>query len=148
MHRLTSTTSQFISRPNIEATKAASLDVFLTHHLLSAGSLLKLPRAPFRRHLERLQVDFSHIRHRDAFMRTTLTLDADVAAKARRGAAKLGKPFKSVINSALRIGLDEVLKPPAAKPYRAKSFPMGLKPGFSYDNIGELLAQAEGEDYK
>jgi len=25
---------------------------------------------------------------------------------------------------------------------------MGLKPGFSYDNIGELLAQAEGEDYK
>ena len=51
-------------------------------------------------------------------MRTTLTLDPDVAAKARRGAAKLGKPFKSVINSALRIGLDEVLKPAAAKPYR------------------------------
>ena len=81
-------------------------------------------------------------------MRTTLTLDADVAAKAKRGAARLGKPFKSVINAALRIGLDEVLKPAAAKPYRTKSFPMGLKPGFSYDNIGELLAQVEGEDYK
>ena len=49
-------------------------------------------------------------------MRTTLTLDPDVSAKARRGAAKLGKPFKEVVNSALRIGLDEMLKPAAAKP--------------------------------
>ena len=81
-------------------------------------------------------------------MRTTLTLDADVAAKAKRGAARLGKPFKSVINAALRIGLEEVLKPAAAKPYRAKPLPLGLKKGFSYDNIGELLAQIEGEDYR
>ncbi len=81
-------------------------------------------------------------------MRTTLTLDPDVAAKAKRSAARLGKPFKSVINSALRIGLDEVLKPAAAKPYRSKPLPLGLKPGFSYDNIAELIAQVEGEDYK
>jgi hypothetical protein len=81
-------------------------------------------------------------------MRTTLTLDPDVAAKAKRGAARLGKPFKSVINSALRIGLDEVLKPPATKPYHVKSLPMGLKKGYSYDNIGELLEQLEGPNYK
>jgi hypothetical protein len=96
----------------------------------------------------KFRVDFSFKRHHDACMRTTLTLDADVAAKAKRGASRLGKPFKSVINAALRIGLDEVLKPAAAKLYRTKSFPMGLKPGVSYDNIGELLAQVEGEDYK
>jgi hypothetical protein len=81
-------------------------------------------------------------------MRTTLTLDADVAEKAKRGAARLGKPFKSVINSALRIGLDEVLNPAAARPYHTKSRPLGLRPGLSYDNISELLAQAEGEDHK
>jgi hypothetical protein len=81
-------------------------------------------------------------------MRTTLTLDADVAAKARRGAARLGKPFKTVINSALRIGLDAVLKPAAAKPYRVKPIPMGLKKGYSYDNIGELLEQLEGPHYR
>src|SRR5437867_3218800 len=46
-------------------------------------------------------------------MRTTLTLDPDVAAKARQGARKLGRPFKEVINAALRIGLDHVLNPPA-----------------------------------
>jgi hypothetical protein len=80
-------------------------------------------------------------------MRTTLTLDADVAAKAKRGAAKLGQPFKSVINAALRIGLDELLKPPAAKPYRTRPHSMGLRRGFSYDNIAELLARVEGEDH-
>jgi hypothetical protein len=81
-------------------------------------------------------------------MRTTLTLDHDVAAKAKRGASRLGQPFKTVINSALRIGLDEVLKPKAAKPYRVKPIPMGLKKGYSYDNIGELLEQLEGPNYK
>ncbi len=35
-------------------------------------------------------------------MRTTLTLDPDVAAKVKRGAKKLGKPLKKVINAALR----------------------------------------------
>ena len=81
-------------------------------------------------------------------MRTTLTLDEDVAAKARKAGARLGKPFKEIINSALRIGLEEVLKPGGAKPYKTKPFPMGLRPGFSYDNIPELLARIEGEDYK
>jgi hypothetical protein len=81
-------------------------------------------------------------------MRTTLTLEPDIAAKAKKGAAKLGKPFKDVINAALRIGLDEVLHPPTAKPYSMKGRPMGLRPGLNLDNIGELLAQLDGETYK
>jgi hypothetical protein len=80
-------------------------------------------------------------------MRTTLTLDPDVAAKARQGAAKLNKPFKEVINSALRIGLEEVLNPKTTRPYRTKPRPLGLRRGFSYDNISELIASAEGEDH-
>ena len=78
-------------------------------------------------------------------MRTTLTLDPDVAAKAKRAARQLGKPFNEVINSALRI---EVPDPKPAKPYKTKALPMGLRPGLSYDNISELLAQAEGEDHR
>jgi hypothetical protein len=87
------------------------------------------------------------LRHHDACMRTTLTLDPDVAAKAREGAARLHKPFKEVINAALRVGLDEILAPPTAKPYRTKPRPMGLRRGFNYDNISELIASAEGEDH-
>jgi hypothetical protein len=81
-------------------------------------------------------------------MRTTLTLDPDIAAKARKGAVKLRKPFKEVINAALRVGLDEILAPPAAKPYRTKPRTLGLRRGFSYDNISELIAAAEGEDHQ
>ncbi len=77
-----------------------------------------------------------------------MTLDADVASKARKTAAKLGKPFKVVINAALRLGLDQLLQPPAARPYRTKPRPMGLRQGFSYDNVAELIARAEGEDYQ
>ena len=80
-------------------------------------------------------------------MRTTLTLDPDIAAKARKGAAKLHKPFKEIINAALRAGLDQVLAPPAARPYRTKPRPMGLRQGFNYDNISELVAAAEGENH-
>jgi len=80
-------------------------------------------------------------------VRTTLTLDPDVSAKARKGAARLGKPFKEVVNSALRIGLDEILRPAGAKPYKTKPRPMGLRTGLSYDNVAELLTQAEGEDH-
>lgn len=78
-------------------------------------------------------------------MRTTLTLDPDVAAKAKEGAARLRKPFKDVINAALRAGLDDVLAPPAAKPYRTKPRQLGLRPGLNYDKISELIAIGEGE---
>lgn len=80
-------------------------------------------------------------------MRTTLTLDPDVSAKIKRTVAELRKPFKVVVNDLLRASLEKSSKP-KARPYRIKPFPMGLKPGYNYDNIGELLAQAEGEDYK
>lgn len=80
-------------------------------------------------------------------MRTTLTLDPDVSAKARQAAARQRKPFKQIVNTALRAGLEEMLRPAAAKPYRTKPRPLGLRAGFSYDNIAELLARAEGEDH-
>ena len=84
-----------------------------------------------------------------AFLRDAVgtgQLDPDVAAKAKRGAAKLHRPFKDIINAALRIGLDEVLNPPRNKPYRTKARPLGLRDGRNYDNVAELLSRAEGEN--
>jgi hypothetical protein len=54
-------------------------------------------------------------------MRTTLTLDPEVAAKAKAGAAALGKPFKEVVNAALRLGLEQVLRPPDSKHHGERS---------------------------
>jgi hypothetical protein len=81
-------------------------------------------------------------------MRTTLTLNKDVADEAKKLVVKLGKPFKQVINEALRIGLQQLQRPKKRKPYDYKPHKMGLRPGLSLDNIGELLAQVEGDDYK
>lgn len=79
-------------------------------------------------------------------MRTTINLDHDVIERARAISADLGEPFKTVINRALRIGLDHVEEPAVCQPYETKPQAMGLKPGRNLDNIQELLAQIEGED--
>jgi SOS response regulatory protein OraA/RecX len=81
-------------------------------------------------------------------MRTTLSLDEDVLARARALAARLKIPFKTVVNEALRAGLRETEKPAKQRRYRTIPKAMGLRPGFSYDNVQELLAQAEGEDFR
>ena len=78
-------------------------------------------------------------------MRTTLTLDEDVAQKARAVVAQSRRPFKQIINEALRAGLERLERPAAGKPYRTKPRPMGLRAGRNLDNIQELLAQTEGE---
>jgi len=81
-------------------------------------------------------------------MRTTLTLSDDVASKAKARAAAMRRPFKDVINEALRMGLEAMDQARPAKSYRTKPRPMGLREGLSYDNIGDLLAAAEREDFR
>ena len=81
-------------------------------------------------------------------MRTTINLDEDVLQRSRELAAKLNRPFRAVINEALRRGLLEVEKPTLRRPYRTKARPLVLRPGINLDNIHELLSQVEGEDYR
>jgi hypothetical protein len=79
-------------------------------------------------------------------MRTTLTIDNDVLERARTISAKLRTPFKTVINEALRAGLDHVQQSAKGRRYQTKPHAMGLKAGRNINNIQELLAQIEGED--
>ncbi len=81
-------------------------------------------------------------------VRTTLTLDDDLAARLKAEVRRSGNSFKQVVNEVLRRGIDS---PPPAAP--ARPFPilvrdLGLRPGLSLDNIGELLEQIEGPLYK
>ena len=78
-------------------------------------------------------------------MRTTLTLDADVAQKARALVVRSRRPFKQIINEALRTGLARLERPAAGKPYRTRPRPLGLREGCSLDNVQELLARVEGK---
>lgn len=79
-------------------------------------------------------------------MRTTLTLDRDVSAKAKSLVKQSGRPFKQIINEALRVGLEHLATPPRAKPYRAKVYSLAIRPGYSLDSVRELLSEVEGED--
>lgn len=79
-------------------------------------------------------------------MRTTLSIDDDVMDRARALATKLRTPFRTIVNEALRAGLDQVEQPAQHRRYKTKPNAMGLRPGRNIDNIQELLAQIEGED--
>jgi hypothetical protein len=81
-------------------------------------------------------------------VRTTLTLDEDVAAKLKAETRKSGKPFKQVVNETLREGLTKPRARTKLPPFKVKARNLGLRPGLSYDNIGLLLEQIEGPDYK
>ena len=77
-------------------------------------------------------------------MRTTLTLDEDVAAKLREQVRKSGKSFKEVVNQSLRTGLNTPDPPRTRKRFIVNARALGLPEGLSYDNIGDLLDQLEG----
>lgn len=82
-------------------------------------------------------------------MRTTLTLDPDVAALAERMQRVRGQSFKSVVNEALRCGLRAMAAPsgqPAA--YRTPAADLGRCRIGSLDDVAEALAVAEGEDFR
>ena len=81
-------------------------------------------------------------------MRTTLAIDDDVLDRARALAKAMRTSFRAVINQALRAGLECVGQPAKQRPYRTKPHAMGLRKGYSLDNIQDLLAQAEGEDFR
>jgi hypothetical protein len=78
-------------------------------------------------------------------MRTTITLDEDVAAKLKSLARRSGRAFRAVVNETLRRGLVQPGTTPVRQPFRTKVRDLGaLRPGLSLDNIGDLLDQVEG----
>jgi hypothetical protein len=82
-------------------------------------------------------------------MRTTLTLDDDVAARLQAESRKTGRPFKTVVNEYLRVGLAQHRAVKAAVPFRVEPVSMGaLLPGRSYDNIDALLEEIEGPTHR
>ena len=79
-------------------------------------------------------------------MRTTLTLDDDVAERLKAEARRSDKPFRTVVNEFLRLGLSSRPKGrPQEPPFVVRARDLGaLRPGLSLDNIGDLLDAGEG----
>jgi hypothetical protein len=81
-------------------------------------------------------------------MRTTITLDEDVRAKLQAQMRKTGKSFKETVNETLRLGLLSRQNASKQKPFKVRARDLGLKPGYSYDKVWDLIEEIEGPDYK
>ena len=82
-------------------------------------------------------------------MRTTLTLDDDVAARLQAEARRSGRPFKVVVNEYLRAGLAQRRAARKAARFTVEPFDLGgPESGRSYDDIGALLEEVEGPAHR
>jgi len=82
-------------------------------------------------------------------MRTTLTIDDDVAVELERLRRTRDASLKDLVNDALRHGLRELTSEPRLrKPFRTRSFDPGRVLIDNVDNIAEVLALIEGEAFR
>jgi Ribbon-helix-helix protein, copG family len=75
-------------------------------------------------------------------MRTTVTLDPDLAAKLRALARERGVSFKEALNSTLRRGLTTG-GGTSNRRYRLESQRMGLRPGVNLEHALRLAGELE-----
>jgi len=91
-------------------------------------------------------LDIKFCGHHDASMRTTLTLDPDVAARLEREMKRSGVGLKAAVNQALRIGLGMTEKPVQPPPFRVVPHDFGFRPGTDLDRLNQLVDELEAEE--
>jgi hypothetical protein len=80
-------------------------------------------------------------------MRTTVTLEKDVAVRLKR--LRKSRPFKDLVNDALRAGLDQIESKPASRPRRYVITPVKGRPRRTdLDNVAEVIAEVEGDSFR
>lgn len=79
-------------------------------------------------------------------MRTTLTLDGDVARRLDSEMKRSGEGMKSVVNRALRLGLGMSDKPVEPVPFRVEPHPFGFRPGTDLDRLNQLVDEMEATE--
>jgi hypothetical protein len=80
-------------------------------------------------------------------VRTTLSLEEDVASLLHKEIRQSGKSLKETVNHLLRLGL-MASRQRVSKRFVVTPRPLGLPPGLSYDNVEELIEALEGPTHK
>ena len=80
-------------------------------------------------------------------MRTTLTIDDDLAGLLKRRARELGIPFMEAVNRTIRAGLNDAGT--ARRQPAPKTIPhsFGFRPGIDLDKLGQLADELEAEAF-
>lgn len=79
-------------------------------------------------------------------MRTTLTLDPDVANRLELEMNRSGEGMKAVVNRALRIGLGMTDKPVEPEAFRVEPHHFGPRPGVDLDRLNQLADELDAEE--
>ena len=82
-------------------------------------------------------------------MRTTLTIEDDVAVLIARARSSSARSLKAVVNEALRRGLQAMNAPGPDRPrYDTPTSDLGRCFLGALDDVAEALAATEGEDFR
>jgi hypothetical protein len=78
-------------------------------------------------------------------MRTTLTIEPDVRQLIEQEVRRSRKPFKQVVNEAIRRGLAPVPKAGSPKRFRVQQHKTALRPGIDAGSLNRLVDELEDE---
>jgi hypothetical protein len=81
-----------------------------------------------------------------SFVRTTLTLDREVAERLQKEMRRSGKGLKATVNEALKRGLGMAGKPVRPPRFEVRPHAFGLRPGIDPDRINQLVDELEAEE--
>jgi hypothetical protein len=80
-------------------------------------------------------------------VRTTLTLDDDLAELLKQRARDLGIPFKEAVNRTIRAGMGEAAATRRHPAPKTISHSFGFRPGIDLDKLGQLADELEAEAF-
>ena len=80
-------------------------------------------------------------------MRTTLTIDSDIADYLRQQSRLHGKSFKQVVNETLRRGMSPSVNERPRKPFKVRPFSSEFAPGVDRLKLNQLNDELEVEDF-
>jgi hypothetical protein len=81
-------------------------------------------------------------------VRTTLTIDDDIAALLKQEMRRTGDSFKGTVNKALREGVKASAQPKPEKKFVVTPFNLNLELGTRYPKVADLLEAMEGPEYR
>ncbi len=80
-------------------------------------------------------------------MKTSLTLDNDIADYLKEQARLLGKPLEQVVNETLRRGMSPSAEEAPRPKYRVTPISSGFAPGVDQMRLKEILYAEDDERY-
>ena len=81
-------------------------------------------------------------------MRTTLTIEDDVAVRIEERRRRDGQSLKQVVNALLREGLRSGQREPGARKYRTQAHALRMRPGFDAARLNQLVDELETDVHR